>query len=213
MQVLTVLTQMGARTHAIPLLRAINNFEISNVAEFIGQVSHETQDFTVFRENLNYSVEGLIKTFSRARISEADARKYGRDGSRPANQRAIGECLYGHTTAKGNELGNIKEGDGYDFRGRGDIQITGRANYANASQAIFGDDRLVKNPELVATDVEVSAAVAAWFWASRGLNQLGGNVDAITRKVNGGTNGLADRKAKTKRAQDLLSSPEIYGRG
>ncbi|QYW02531.1 endolysin glycosidase [Stenotrophomonas phage Silvanus] len=208
MQVLTVLTKMGAGQHSIPLLRAINNFEISNIAEFIGQVSHETQGFTVFEENLNYSVDGLLKTFSRSRISRADAERYGRAPGRPADKKMIAECLYGHMTKKGDELGNEEPGDGYKFRGRGDIQITGHDNYAEASLAIFDDYRLVDDPDLVTRDIEVGAAVAGWFWKSRGINALGSNVDAITIRVNGGTNGLDDRRAKTKAARDLLSSPD-----
>ncbi len=213
MQVLTVLTKMGAGQHSIPLVRAINNFEISNIAEFIGQVAHESQGFTVFEENLNYSVDGLLKTFSRRRISEADAKRLGRAPGRAADKIGIGEALYGHLTAKGKELGNVKAGDGYKYRGRGDIQITGLDNYRAASLAIFGDDRLVTDPDLVTRDAEVGAAVAGWFWKSRGINQLGSNVALITARVNGGDNGLDDRKAKTAQARDLLSSPDFYERG
>lgn len=220
MQVLTVLSTMGAGSRAIPILRAINNFEISNIAEYIGQISHETQDFKIFEENLNYSVDGLLATFSRLRISEAEAKRIGRTATRKANKVAIAEALYGHTTAKGKELGNIYGGDGWMFRGSGDIQITGRANFLAASLAIFGDERLVNNADLVRQDPEISSAVGGWYWKSRRLNELGDNVLKISKAVNlgspqsrGNPKGLADREAKTKRARDLLSSPEIYGRG
>lgn len=80
------------------------------------------------RENLNYSVDGLLKTFGRHRISEADARKYGRAGGRPANQEAIANIIYGGEWGREN-LGNTQPGDGWRFRGGGLAQITGRANY------------------------------------------------------------------------------------
>lgn len=80
------------------------------------------------RENLNYSVDGLLKTFGRHRISEADARRYGRAGGRPANQEAIANIIYGGEWGREN-LGNTQPGDGWRFRGGGLAQITGRANY------------------------------------------------------------------------------------
>lgn len=80
------------------------------------------------RENLNYSVDGLLKTFGRHRISEADARRYGRAGGRPANQEAIANIIYGGEWGRVN-LGNTQPGDGWRFRGGGLAQITGRANY------------------------------------------------------------------------------------
>jgi putative chitinase len=92
------------------------------------------------------------------------------------------------------DLGNTQAGDGARFCGRGLIQITGRANYGRASQALFGDDRLLKNPELL-EQPEWAAKSAVWYWTTRNLNAL---ADAdrftdITRAINGGTNGLEDR--------------------
>ncbi len=80
------------------------------------------------RENLNYSVDGLLKTFGRHRISEADARKYGRSGGRPANQEAIANIIYGGEWGRKN-LGNTQPGDGWKYRGGGLPQVTGRANF------------------------------------------------------------------------------------
>ena len=98
------------------------------LAYFFGQLHHESGNFKLQRESLNYSVSGLLTTFSRNRISEVDANKYGRTLTQPANQVAIANILYGGEFGK-KQLGNVKKEDGYLFRGGGFIQITGRANY------------------------------------------------------------------------------------
>lgn len=104
-------------------------------------------------------------------------------------------------------LGNTPEadGDGQKYRGRGLIQITGRANYQACSEALFGDRRLLETPELL-EQPEHAASSAAWFWHSRGINSLAdrGEMEAITRRINGGLNGLADRLALYKRALEVL---------
>lgn len=103
------------------------------------------------------------------------------------------------------DLGNVMSGDGARFAGRGLIQVTGRANYQKASQALFGDDRLLKNPELL-EQPEWAAKSAAWFWSSRNLNALADQdrFTDITRAINGGTNGLEDRKARYRYALAVL---------
>lgn len=103
------------------------------------------------------------------------------------------------------DLGNTQPGDGARFAGRGLIQVTGRANYGKASQALFDDDRLLKNPELL-EQPEWAAKSAVWFWSTRNLNEL---ADAdrftdLTKKINGGTNGLEDRKARYRLALSVL---------
>jgi putative chitinase len=103
------------------------------------------------------------------------------------------------------DLGNTEPGDGAKFCGRGLIQVTGRANYGKASQALFGDDRLLKTPELLEQPTW-AAKSAVWYWTTRNLNAL---ADAdrftdITRAINGGTNGLEDRKARYKYALTVL---------
>lgn len=85
-------------------------------AHFIAQVGHESASFKILRENLNYSVDGLLKNFSRSRISEADANKYGRTNTQPANQQAIANAIYGGAWGLKN-LGNTGFGDGWKFRG------------------------------------------------------------------------------------------------
>lgn len=110
-------------------------------------------------------------------------------------------------------LGNTPEadGDGQLYRGRGLIQVTGRANYRDCSEALFGDSRLLNTPELLEQPVYASLS-AGWFWQRAGLNSLADKVasaddavfEKITRKVNGGTNGLADRQALYRRALEVL---------
>lgn len=102
-----------------------------------------------------------------------------------------------------SDLGNVVVGDGYKFRGRGYIQITGRANYKSCGDALGID--LITNPELLTTR-QGAAMSAAWFWHSRGLNALADadNVRQITRKINGGFNGMADREALLKKAKKAL---------
>lgn len=103
------------------------------------------------------------------------------------------------------KLGNTQPGDGYRFRGRGFIQLTGRNNYKKASYEIYGDDRLLKNPDLAATP-ECAFKIAAWFWLSHNLNPLAeqGDFRSITLKINGGYNGYDDRLAYNKRGLALL---------
>jgi putative chitinase len=105
-------------------------------------------------------------------------------------------------------LGNTpaKDGDGERFKGRGLIQITGRANYKACSLALFGDERLLDQPELLEQPVNACRS-AGWFWKTHGLNELADKGDqvAVTRRVNGGINGLADRLALYKAAQEVFA--------
>lgn len=93
-------------------------------------------------ESLSYSVSGLMNTFSRTRISKADCERYGRKDGKAANQVAIANCVYGGEWGKKN-LGNIKQGDGWLYRGRGYVQITGRANYEKFGIASNPDEALI----------------------------------------------------------------------
>ena len=117
--------------------------------------------------------------------------------------------LWGPTAAQSGyegrgDLGNTEPGDGYRFKGRGLIQTTGRANYAAASSALGVD--LIANPERLA-EPELAARSAGQFWQSRGLNELADTADfiRITRKINGGVNGLADRQALYAAAKEVLA--------
>jgi len=121
--------------------------------------------------------------------------------------------LWGPTPAQARydlrtDLGNTPQpdGDGQRYRGRGLIQITGRANYAAVSIALFGDDRLLKTPELL-EQPEWAAESAGWFWSTNGLNRLAdaGQFEAITRRINGGLNGQDDRLALWGRAKEVMA--------
>lgn len=115
------------------------------------------------------------------------------------------ELASGHAYEGRRDLGNTQPGDGARFKGRGPIQLTGRANYEAASKALGVD--LVNNPELAARP-DVGFRVAAWYWKSRGLNELAdrGDFDGITRKINGGQNGRADRHRYLEMASDVLGA-------
>ena len=102
-------------------------------------------------------------------------------------------------------LGNTQVGDGKRFKGRGLIQVTGRANYSKCSKALFKDERLIEHPELLETP-ELSVLSACWFWYSNGLNELADKDDIvkITKRINGGTNGLKERILKYEKAKKSI---------
>lgn len=161
---------------------------------FFAQVTHES-GFKPALENLNYSPAGLKSTFSRQRISAADCDRLGRASGHPADQEAIANLVYGGAWGQTN-LGNNQAGDGWRFRGRGLIQLTGRANYKRTSPAYE------INPDLVATAAgSVKAAVD--FWRTRAINAAADadDVDAVTHLVNGGQTGIDDRRALTLKAK------------
>jgi putative chitinase len=163
------------------------------MAGFLSQISHESAKLSQIQESLNYSVDGLLKTFGRHRISEADARRFGRAPGRPANQEAIANILYGGSWGARN-LGNVMPGDGARFIGRGLKQLTGRDNYRRCGLAIGAD--FVMHPEHLLLPVN-AALSAGWFWKTNGLNEIAdrGDVRQMTRIVNGGSNGLPERTA------------------
>lgn len=109
------------------------------------------------------------------------------------------------------DLGNTQPGDGFRFRGRGFIQLTGRANYASFSYDQFGDDTAVRNPDIVAA-LPYAAWAAGWFWKKNNINQLADldSLELVTRAVNGGLNGLADRARYLMKAKQAYS--EMLGR-
>jgi putative chitinase len=162
------------------------------LSHWLAQMAHESRGFEVTRESLNYSVAALLSLFGRHRISEADAAQYGRTKDRPANQPALANILYGGKFGREN-LGNIEPGDGWKFIGRGFKQLTGRGNYAACGAGI--NLPLLEHREML-EQASGAALSAAWFWKSRGLNALADkdDIEGITRRINGGTIGLAERK-------------------
>jgi putative chitinase len=165
------------------------------VAGFLSQIGHESGGLASLQENLNYKVEAILKLFGRHRISEDDARKYGRNEAtgQKANQKALADILYGGEFGRKN-LGNTASGDGSAFIGRGLKQLTGRSNYQRCGDAIGTD--LIANPGKLLEPVN-AALSAGWFWSVNGLNALAdkGDVAAMTKRINGGNIGLAQRQA------------------
>ena len=162
------------------------------LAYFFGQLHHESGNFNLQRESLNYSVSGLLTTFSRNRISEVDANKYGRTLTQPANQVAIANILYGGEFGK-KQLGNVNKDDGYFFRGGGFIQITGRANYQELTNDTGID--FITNPDIITQ--ESNALISAlWFWKKNNLNSYSDkrDINGQTKKINGGLIGIEDRR-------------------
>lgn len=169
------------------------------VAHFLAQVLHETGGFKIMYESLNYTPEALISLFSRTRISIDDANKYGRNSAHPADERMIGNTIYGGAWGKKN-LGNTQPDDGYNFRGTGLLQMTGRGSRTTIGTNLGVD--LLNNPGNAA-DPKYLLAIACEEWNEKGCNPFADKDDilTVTKKINGGTNGLDSRKewlVKTK---------------
>lgn len=166
------------------------------LAHFLAQCSHESNGFKATIENLNYSAAGLVATFKKYFPTEAAATPYAR------NQQKIANKVYASRMGNGDEA----SGDGYRYRGRGYIQLTGKNNYGSLAKAIGVD--VVKDPDLVATAYPLMSA--AWFFSTNGLCALadaGATDDVVvkvTKRVNGGTIGLEDRLARFKEYYALL---------
>jgi putative chitinase len=154
------------------------------VGSFLAQTAHESANYTILHENLNYKPESLIRVWP-SRFNAQSAAIYGRKPEMIANK------VYADRMGNGNEA----SGDGWKYRGRGILQITGKVNYTDCSFALYGDDRLVYNPELIEEDMSVAVRSACWFWSTRHLNQFAdeGNITEITKRINGGLIGLDDR--------------------
>ncbi|MEY3881178.1 MAG: hypothetical protein RIQ94_1974 [Pseudomonadota bacterium] len=167
-----------------------------HLAHFLAQCSHESGGFKVAQENLNYSADGLKKTFTKY-FPDNLAESYARQPEKIACR------VYANRMGNGDEASK----DGYKYRGRGYIQLTGHDNYSAFNKSV--DDDVLSNPDLVSEKYALFSA--AWFWNSRSLNGLAdkGASDAvvteITKKVNGGTIGLDDRIAHFKKFYALLS--------
>ncbi len=164
---------------------AMKEFEINTTARaagFIAQCAHESGNFKYVKENLNYSAQGLTKTFPKY-FNASNAESYGRKPDMIANR------VYANRMGNGSE----DSGDGWAFRGRGFIQLTGRNNYKLCGEALGID--LQSDPTYLETP-EGAARSAAWFWKKNGLNAVAdtGDIVKMTKIINGGTIGLEDRK-------------------
>lgn len=173
---------------------ALKEFGIDSPASqamFIAQAGEESQSFNRLTENLNYSPEGLRNTFGKYFTPER-AQSYGRTKIHPADQKGIANIIYA------NRLGNTGPDDGWKYRGRGLIQITGRDNYHACGVALHLDLLLV--PQLLEQE-EYAARSAAWFWHAHDCDEIAGDIEAVTRIINGGLNGLEERLQRFERAK------------
>ena len=158
-------------------------------AHFFAQTGHETGEFKLFTENLNYSAQGLQTTFGKyfpGNLEESYAR----------NPEKIANLVYGNRMGNGAEA----SGDGYKFRGRGALQLTGKSNY-EAFSKYLNKPEIMTNPDLVATEYAFESAMfffdrnKLWDICDKGVDDT--TITALTRRINGGTNGLDHRKALT----------------
>ncbi len=151
---------------------------VDRVAAFLAQCGHESADFTVLRENLNYSAKGLHATWPTRFISEDAAVPYNR------NPEAIANKVYSSRLGNGDEA----SGDGWLYRGRGAIQLTGKANYETFATSL---GRTLEETVAYTETLEGAVESAAFFWNRNNLNALADerNITAMTKKINGGTVG------------------------
>ena len=168
---------------------------VNRVAGFLSQCGHESNDFTALKENLNYSAEGLVKTFKKYFPTLDAAQPYARQPQKIANR------VYADRMGNGDEA----SGDGWTYRGRGAIQLTGHDKYTAFAAAIGKSiDDTVAYCETLPGAIES----ACWFWQTRGLNSLADAQDVrnMTIRINGGTIGLDDRQARWDNCLSVLGA-------
>jgi len=180
-----------------PLNRICKQYGIldnhKRIAAFLAQLAHESGGFNFTRENLNYSAKALQTVFRKYFPTEKDALAYERKPEQIANK------VYANRMGNGDE----KSGDGWAYRGRGLIQLTGKDNYTRFAASI--KKTLKEAVDYLETD-EGAVASAAWFWDVNKLNTFCDRDDfvGLTRRINGGTNGIESRQAYYDRALKAL---------
>jgi putative chitinase len=176
--------------------KVFEKYEINTkerVAGFLAQCGHESLDFTVLKENLNYGAKGLRGTFGKYFPDDATAAKYERKPEMIANR------VYASRMGNGNEA----SGDGYKFRGRGAIQLTGCSNYTAFAKDV---DKTIDETIVYLETLEGAIESACWFWKKNGLNEIADKKDItlMTKRINGGTIGLEDRKKHWEKNLQVL---------
>ena len=168
---------------------------VPRVAAFIAQCAHESGGFSTLEENLNYKAATLTRIWPQ-RYPAGIAEQYA------GKAEAIANKSYGGRMGNGPEA----SGDGWKYRGRGLLQLTGKDNYSNCSKFMFQDDTLIENPDIL-LDAYYAIHSAGWFWHKNNLNQYADSGDFVTmtKKINGGTIGLEDRKKHYAHAVEVLS--------
>lgn len=182
------------------LRKAMEYFKMTpeRAAHFFAQTGHETGEFKLFTENLNYSAEGLTKVFKKYFTAETAA-SYAKKPEKIANR------VYGNRMGNGDE----KSGDGFKFRGRGALQLTGKDNY-EAFADYLKKPEILENPDLVSTDYAFESALfffdrnKLWAICDGGVKNV--SILALTKRINGGTNGLAHRTELTNKYYKWLTN-------
>jgi putative chitinase len=195
-------TKIGATSDGVfgpgTMRKAMEFYKFTPVraAHFFAQTAHETGGFKLFTENLNYSADGLQKIFGKyfpGNLEESYAR----------NPEKIANRVYASRMGNGDE----KSGDGWKFRGRGALQLTGKNNYTAFAQYL-GKPEIMTNPDLVATEFAFESAMfffdrnKLWTICDRGINDAA--ILALTRRINGGTIGLSHRNELTKKYYEYV---------
>jgi putative chitinase len=168
------------------------------MAAFIAQCAHESGGFMVLKENLNYKPASLRKLFPKYFPNDQIAQQYC---SKPNKQEAIANRIYADRMGNGSE----SSGDPARWIGRGLIQLTGRSNYQSFADSL--EMKIEDVPEYLAT-FEGAAQSACWFWETNGLNKFAdaGDILGLTKRINGGTIGLEDRKKHYEHALHVLGA-------
>lgn len=171
------------------------------MSNFCGQCAHESGNFTIFTENLNYSADSLLRVFPKYFSTQEVANAFARKPEFIANK------VY--ASRMGN--GGINSGDGWKYRGRGALQTTGKSNYKALGDSLGVD--LLTNPDLVATDYAIASAAFfftknnLWVLCDKGIDVA--SITILTHRINGGENGLSDRIQKTQAFYKLLTSTKV----
>lgn len=205
----------------MPFLQAMTRQRQINtprrMAAFLAQVGHESAGFTVLVENLNYSADGLAATWGSRFAQKNSAGQYltvmdgGRARRLPNSDaqklhrrpEAIANRVYSDRLGNGSEA----SGDGWRYRGRGLIQVTGKSNYQQCSLGLFGDERLLATPQQL-QEWHWAVESAGWYWSSRNVNALadGDDFERVTKAINDGLNGQVHRVALYRQALSLLQT-------
>lgn len=165
----------------------------NRAAHFFAQCAHESGNFKAFSENLNYGAKGLRGIFGKYFPTDALAKAYERQPAKIANR------VYANRMGNGDEA----SGEGFLYKGRGPLQLTGKNNYRAFGRYIGREQEVLDNPDLVATELGFESALwffdanKLWSICDQGINDAA--ILALTKRINGGTHGLDDRKLKTKK--------------
>lgn len=164
-------------------------------AHFLGQIAEESAQLNATVENLNYSADGLLRVFKKYFPTRELALQYARQPQKIANR------VYSNRMGNGSEA----SGDGWKYKGRGIIMLTGKSNYAAYKNSGYCNGDLLSHPEWLA-QYPGALKSAMWFWSSNGCNALADHDDgiAVTKRVNGGSNNLANRLYFTRMAKRVL---------